>query len=208
LAQDEVAGHKWVDLSQRDYGVALLNDCKYGHKVKGNVLDLNLLRSVPYPGARVVEDSDVEPGEPHHGYTDQCEENVYHRFTYALVPHPGDYVQGGVIRAGYALNVPLRAVPMGVHAGAKPREASFLEIDAGSVIIEAVKKAEDGDDVIIRLYEAERRGTSATLCFGFPVKSVVEANLMEEELEPLEVEDGAVTLTFEPFEIKTLRVSV
>ena len=50
LARDEVAAHKWADLSQRDYGVALLNDCKYGHKIKGNVIDLNLLRSVPYPG--------------------------------------------------------------------------------------------------------------------------------------------------------------
>jgi alpha-mannosidase len=208
LARDEVVGHKWVDLSQRDYGVALLNDCKYGHKVKGNVLDLNLLRSVPYPGARVVEDSEVEPGEPHHAYTDQCEKNAYHHFTYALYPHSGDYVQGGVIRAGYALNVPLRVVPVEVHEGSEPREASFLEIDAENVIIEAVKKAEDNDDIIIRLYEAEHKGTSATLCFGFPVKSVVATNLMEEVLETLDVEDGTVALTFKPFEIKTLRVKV
>ena len=73
LASDEVAAHNWADLSQSDYGVALLNDCKYGHKIKGDVIDLNLLRSVPYPGRRLVADADVAPGEPHGAYTDQCD---------------------------------------------------------------------------------------------------------------------------------------
>ena len=90
LARDEVAAHKWADLSQGDYGVALLNDSKYGHKVKGNVLDLNLLRSVPYPGPRLVQDADVTPGEPHHAYTDQAD----HVFTYALLPARGESHRG------------------------------------------------------------------------------------------------------------------
>ena len=106
LAKDEVAAHKWADLSEHDYGVALLNDCKYGHKIKGNVIDLDLLRSVPYPGPVLVKDEDVQPGEAHDGYTDQTE----HSFRYALYPHQGDLVAGGVIQAGYEFNIPLRVV--------------------------------------------------------------------------------------------------
>jgi alpha-mannosidase len=202
LARDEVAAHKWADLSQGDYGVALLNDSKYGHKVKGNVLDLNLLRSVPYPGPRLVQDADVAPGEPHHAYTDQAD----HVFTYALYPHEGNHVEGGVIRAGYELNVPLRVMPVEGAGGDGPTSASFLEVDAPNVIVEAVKKAEDGDDIIVRLYEAEHKQAHARLRFGFPIRAASEVNLMEEEPTPLRVRANGVTLDFRPFEIKTVRV--
>jgi alpha-mannosidase len=73
----------------------------------------SMLRSVPYPGPRLVRDEDVKPGQPHHGYTDQCD----HRFTYALYPHPGDHVASPLISggnrggAGNELNVPLRVMP-------------------------------------------------------------------------------------------------
>ena len=176
LARDEVTAHKWADLSQRDYGVALLNDSKYGYKIKGNVIDLNLLRSVPYPGPRLVPDEDVVPGEPHHAYTDQCD----HAFVYALYPHQGDHVEGRVAQAGYELNCPMRVVPVESRAGDGPREHSFLQIDAPNVMIEAVKRAEDDDGMIIRLYESENRGTYVNLRLGFPVSSAVETNLMEE----------------------------
>ena len=204
LAKDEVAAHKWADLSQRDYGVALLNDSKYGHKVKSNVLDLDLLRSAPYPGPRLVRDEDVVPGEPHHAYTDQCD----HVFTYALLPHVGDHVEGEVVRAGYALNVPLVPVPVAVHSGAEPQEASFLQVDVPNVIVEAVKKAEDGDDLIVRLYECEHKSSMATIQFGFPVQSAAEVNLMEEEPQILDLTGNGVVVSFRPFEIKTLRVTL
>jgi alpha-mannosidase len=203
LARDEVAAHKWADLSQGDYGVALLNDSKYGHKVKGYVLDLNLLRSVPYPGPRLVQDVDVAPGEPHHAYTDQAD----HVFTYALYPHAGNSIDGGVIRASYELNVPLRVLSEGVGGGDGPVSASFLEIDAPNVVVEAVKKAEDGNDIIIRLYEAEHKAAHARMHFGFSAAAVAEANLMEEEPAPLRLRNNGVTLDFRPFEIKTVRVT-
>jgi alpha-mannosidase len=203
LARDETAAHKWADLSQRDHGVALLNDCKYGYKVKGNVLDLNLLRSVPYPGPRLVDDADVAPGDPHHAYTDQCD----HAVTYALYPHDGDHVAGGVIRAGYELNVPLRVVATDAHAGPLPRAASFVTVDAQNVIIEAAKQAEDGDDVIVRLYESEGRNAQATVQFGFPAGAVSEVDLMEENPVPLAVKGDTISMAFRPFEIKTLRVT-
>ena len=203
LARDEVVGHRWVDLSQGDYGVALLNDCKYGHKIKGNVLDLNLLRSAPYPGPRLVRDEEVVPGEPHHGYTDQCD----HVFIYALYPHPGSPIEGGVVRAAHELNVPLRTTATDAHAGSEPREVSFIEVDAPNVIVEVVKQAEDGNDVIVRLYECAHAEASATVRVGFSVCAAAEVNLMEEEPQALPVVDDAVRVVFSPFEIKTLRLS-
>ena len=208
MAKDEVAAHKWVDLSQGDYGIALLNDSKYGHKIKRNdagcvVIDLNLLRSVPYPGSALLHPTDVTPGEPHHAFTDQCD----HLFTYALYPHAGDAVAGGVIKAGYALNVPLRVVPLEPHAGDGAPQSAFVQIDAPNVVVEAVKQAEDSDDVIVRLYESEHRAARATVWFGFPVAAVQEVNLLERPLHALPVDDDTVTLDFRPFEIKTLAVS-
>ncbi len=213
LARDEVAAHKWVDLAQGDYGVALLNDSKYGHKIKLDntgccVIDLNLLRSVPYPGSTLLRPEDVAPGEPHHAFTDQCD----HHFTYALYPHAGDAVSGGVIRAGYALNAPLRALPLEPRAGDaadrnRATRSAFAQIDAPNVVIEAVKQAEDSNAVIVRLYEAEHRAAKATVRFGFPVTAAQEVNLVERPLRSLPVYDNSVTLDFRPFEIKTIAVS-
>lgn len=203
LARDEVAAHKWVDLSQRDFGVALLNDAKYGHKIKGNVIDLNLLRSAPYPGANRLVDADFSAGEPHHGYTDQCD----HAFTYALYPHAGDAVEGGVIQAGYDLNVPLRVTATSPHAGEAPQRRSLLAVDTAGVIVEAVKRAEDDHDIIVRLYEATGASVDATVTFGFPVAAAAEADLMETPLDTVPVADGRVALSFTPFEIKTLRLT-
>jgi alpha-mannosidase len=226
LARDEVVAQKWVDVSQQDYGLALLNDCKYGHKVKcaseqGSlgfavpVIDLNLLRSVPYPGPRLVQDADVAPGEPHHAYTDQCD----HRFSYALYPHSGDHAAGGVVRAGYELNVPLRVTPLTPCRGQElgDRTASLLRVDAPNVVVEAVKRAEDGgpDEElrtgdrawIVRLYECHGASVRTTLCVGFPIREAAEANLMEETLAPLTVHEDGIHLRFRPFEVKTVRLT-
>ncbi|MBE0696489.1 MAG: alpha-mannosidase, partial [Anaerolineaceae bacterium] len=202
LAKDEVAAHKWADLSQRDYGVALLNDSKYGHRVKDGILDLNLLRSVPYPGYNTAVNQTVTDGEPHPGFTDQAD----HVFSYALFPHPGDLIAGGVIQAGYEFNISLRQLPIDIHPGSRPREVSFLTVDAENVIVEAVKKAEDSDAVVIRLYESQNAGAKAKIHFGFPVQSAVEVNLMEETIRPLAIQDNSVTLEFLPFEIKTILI--
>jgi alpha-mannosidase len=203
LARDEVAAHKWADLSQGDTGVALLNDSKYGHKVKGHVLDLNLLRSVPYPGPYLIQDVNAAAVEWHHAYTDQAD----HVFTYALYPHAGNHIEGGVIRAGYELNVPLRITAVEGAGGDGPISASFLEVDAPNVIVEAVKKAEDGNDIIVRLYEAEHKAAHARLHFGLRIRAASEVNLMEEEAKPLTIRSDGVTLEFRPFEIKTVRIT-
>jgi alpha-mannosidase len=187
MAQFEVCAHKWVDLSERAFGVALLNDCKYGHKVRDNVLDLNLLRSPKYP------DPQADQGE--------------HDFTYSLLPHTGDYVAGEVIQRAYELNVPLRFIATDSHPGALPAQASLLQVDQPNVIVEAVKKAEDGDDLIVRLYESTGATTSATVRISLPVKAAALVNLLEEDATPISMHDGSVALTFTPYEIQTLRLS-
>jgi alpha-mannosidase len=202
LARDEVCAHKWADLSQGDYGVALLNDSKYGHKIKGNVIDLNLLRSAPYPGSRVASEP-ADPAEPNDVYTDQCD----HLFTYALFPHQGDHVQGRVAQAGYEINVPLRVMLLPVQPGMMPRKASFLQVDAANVFVEAVKQAEDDLSVIIRMYEAENSSVKANLTLGFPAASAVEVNMMEEHLAPLALVKNTVQIEFKPLEIKTIKIN-
>ncbi|MCI0513890.1 glycosyl hydrolase-related protein [candidate division KSB1 bacterium] len=214
LAKDEIPAHKWVDLSQGDYGVALLNDSKYGYKVKGNVLELNLLRSVLFTGPRLVNDADVAPGTPHAGYTDQGD----HLFTYALYPHPGALAQSEVIPAAYALNNPLQIIYTQSHAGPLPPLNSWFRPDSPNIIIETVKKAEDSNAIILRLYESEHRGTYARLRFDLAHLSagtgktesevqIFETNLLEEMETPVAwVEPGVVMLEFKPFEIKTLKL--
>jgi alpha-mannosidase len=202
LAKDEVAAHKWVDLSQHDFGVALLNDSKYGHKVKGNVIDLDLLRSVPYPGYNTEIKSVVPDGDPHPGYTDQAD----HVFSYALFPHPGDLVEGQVVRAGYEFNIPLRQVNIQNASGSRHAQASLLTVEPANVIVEAVKQAEDDEAIVVRLYESAHSSANARIQFGFPVASVEETNLIEQPLQRLPASENGIILKFEPFEIKTLKV--
>jgi len=185
-AKFEICAHKWIDISDRGYGVALLNDCKYGYRVQGNVLDLNLLRS---------------PGHP-----DPVADRAEHQFTYALYPHAGDHVAGGVMRAGYELNVPLRVLADRPGGGKLAPSVSWFRINAPEIVIETVKQAEDGKGLIVRLYESAGASTRAELACGFALAEAAEANLIEEEPKPLDVSGGGLRLEFRPFEIRTLRL--
>ena len=147
---------------------------------------------------------DVAPGDPNHAYTDQFD----HVFTYALYPHRGDLVEGGVVQAGYELNVPLRVMPLGLHTGETPVNTSFVSVDVPNVIIEAVKKAEDDDGIILRLYEAAQRSAVATLRFGIPVQSATVVNLMETLIAPVPVQADTLTLHFRPFEIMSIKINL
>jgi alpha-mannosidase len=167
--------------------VALLNDCKYGHALRGSTLDLNLLRSTSSP--------------------DPAADQGAHEFTYALLPHAGDLAAGQVIQRAYELNAPLRAAPAAPRNGPAPARASFLQVDAPNVIVEAVKQAEDGADLIARLYESTGASTRAKIRLGFGAASAALVDLMEEHPQPLALEDGCVELRFAPFEIHTLRLA-
>lgn len=210
LARDEVAAHHWVDLSASTHGVALLNDCKYGHRLKGQTLDLNLIRSVPHPGPRRVEDEAVPAGAAHGHYTDQRD----HTFTYALWPHAGDVVDGQVDRAGHELNTPLQWVAAGsqrARSGAPlSSQRSWLQIETdgqvpGQIILEAMKQTEDGKDWIVRLSEAHGCAASVRLTIDLPLKGVERVDLMERSFETLAI-GQPLCLDFDPFQLQTLRL--
>jgi alpha-mannosidase len=186
LARFEVCGHKWADLSEGNYGVALLNDCKYGYAIAGNVLRLSLLRSP------IAPDPTADRGQ--------------HLFTYALFPHAGDFQAGGVVAEGYALNCPLQLLPAVSQSGARPERESFFSVDQPGVVIDTIKKAEKEDAVIVRLYEAHNTRCRVTLKIALPVRSIATADLMENTLEALEFENGAVSFEIAPFEIVTLKI--
>jgi alpha-mannosidase len=187
-ARFEVCAHRWVDLSEGGYGVALLNDCKYGHSLHDNVLGLSLLKSAVHP--------------------DPLADKGLHRFTYSLLPHSGDWREGQVVRRAYELNAPLRAVVAGPSGSASPLPASysFLSTPADHVVVETVKVAQDGDGLIIRLYEAHNQRGPVVLNFAQPVRSAVETNVLEEATGPVTVTGNQVRFVVRPFEVKTLRV--
>ena len=184
-AQFEVPAQRWADLSEGDYGVSLLNDCKYGYDAKDNVLRISLLRSAADP------DPLADEGE--------------HEFTYALYPHAWDW-RNGVVQEGAELNTPMQAVPVAATPGALPAWGGFAEVGADHVIIDTVKRAEDSDAWILRIYEAYGQRGPATIAFANAPKAVAECDLMEENDEPVTCEDARVQLDIRPYEIRTLKV--
>ena len=131
-AKFEVAGQRWADLSETDYGVAILNDCKYGYDIRDNVMRLTLLKAPLWPDSA----ADI---------------NQTHTFTYSLLPHEGDFAAGGVVRAGCELNSPVAGMLAPPRKGSAGASASWLSVSGDNVIIETVKKAEDDDGLIVRL---------------------------------------------------------
>ena len=187
VARFEVCGRRWADLSDGRYGVALLNDCKHGYDILGNVMRLSLLRAPSYP------DPNADRG--------------HHRFTYALLPHAGGPTGGGVIEAAYDLNNPVLLATTGVHGGAAPEQRSFFSVDAPGVFVEAVKVAEDGDEVVVRLYEGFGGRCTARLRCCSPLRSAQLTDLLEREVEELPLtDDGAILLEFGPFEVHTVKL--
>jgi len=185
MARFEVCAQKWADLSEPGYGVALLNDCKYGHDIHGNEMCLSLLRSSTSP--------------------DPLADRGRHQFTYALLPHAGDFRAGRVIEEAYALNVPLVVSETKPGAGSLPATHSFFQVDRPNVIIEAIKLAEDGGAVIVRLYEAAGARGTATLATTLPVQKAWLTDLLENEIEKVALKNGKVRLNLKPFEIMTLK---
>ncbi len=181
-ARFEVCGHRWADLGEPGYGVALLNDCKYGHDVLGSVMRLSLLRAPTHP--------------------DPTADRGLHRFTYALMPHPGDFRGAGVIAAAEDLNAPLRVV-RGNLAG---RRRSLVEVDTPQVIVEAIKRAEDSEAVIVRIYEAWGRPCHALVRTTLSTSRAYMCDLLERNAEEVLVRDGVVELDLTPFKILTLKL--
>lgn len=182
-ARFESCGQKWMDISEGHYGVSLLNDCKYGYSAKDSNIALTLIKS------------GIEPNK-----TADQEEHV---FTYALYPHKEMWCAAGTVQEAYKLNQPAYAT----KGELKNTGKSFISTDKDNIIIETVKPAENGDGIIVRLYDCENSLTKATLTFAEGMlESVEECNLMEEKEADIEACGNSFTVSVKPYEIKTYRV--
>jgi alpha-mannosidase len=184
MARFEVVAHKWADLSDPLFGVALLNDCKYGHATHGNVMRLSLLRSPTSP------DPEADQG--------------HHTFRYALLPHAGQPQAAGVIAEGYRFNMPLQVFP----TASNPAQQSFFSLSNSQVVLDTVKKAEDSDDIVVRLYESQGTHGSVRLFSPLPFESACRCNLLEDDdrEKPLPWTENGIEFTVRPFEIVTFKL--
>jgi len=144
---EEEPGLSWVDVGDDDYGLSLVNDARYSYDVEGSDLRLTVLRSPVYAHhfpKTLENDSDYQ-------YIDQGEQ----KFIYILIPHKGNWQKASTIKRAESLNNPPITLIEHCHKGGLPKEQSFIKIDKENIIVEALKKAEDSDDIILRLYETE-----------------------------------------------------
>ena len=184
-ARFETCAQKWVDLSEGGYGLSVLNDCKYGHDIRDNVIRISLLRSPTMP------DPEADQGR--------------HHFAYSLLPHRGGW-DVDTVAAAYGLNDPLLARVGAQSTAGATSIPSLVAVDAPNIVIETVKQAEDGDGLIVRLYECQRMRGTITVTAGFPLTDAERVNLMEERKTTLAVDGNQVRLEVCPFEIVTLRL--
>ncbi|MBO4940261.1 MAG: alpha-mannosidase [Clostridia bacterium] len=184
-AKFEVCAHKYVDVSETDYGVAVINDCKYGHSLKDCNIGLTILKCATDP------DPNADVGN--------------HVVNFALYPHMGAVNTSDTANKAYIYNNPCYAVDA-PGGGNLPNEYSFISCNRDNVFIDCVKQAEDDENLIVRLYEAKRIRTNATIDFGFDVKKVYLTDMLENIEKELDVVNNSVTLPVGTFEIITLKV--
>lgn len=183
----EVVAQKWIDLSDANYGLSLLNDCKYGFDVKDNTMRVSLLRS--------SHDPDPNPDEG------------VHEVTLSLYPHSGDWRAAGTVRRAYELNEPLIARVVTPHAGSLPASKSYLSVSRTNIVVTALKKCADDGNLILRFYEAHGQAGNVTVRTSLPVKYYAETDLMERQIGPkLPIKFGAFTVRTGKHEIKTYKL--
>lgn len=192
-ARFETCAQKWVDLSEGNYGVSLLNDCKYGHDIHDNLMRITLLRSPSMP------DPMADFGE--------------HEFKYCIYPHVGSWNEA-TQREAYLLNDPI--IVYKVEGGEIKAERkslitslqSLVSCSSPNVIIETVKQAEDGDGIIVRLYESQRKRGQVQVRIGSAVESAWATNLLEENESAANVVNDSIILDLRPYQIVTLKIKV
>ncbi|HEY8668749.1 MAG TPA: alpha-mannosidase [Tepidisphaeraceae bacterium] len=181
LARFEVPGHRWADLSEHGFGVALLSESKYGFSTFGNLMRISLLRSTKAP------DPNADMGR--------------HRFAYALMPHGGDWRQAGVVREAMRFNVPVQWTSQTVA----PR--CFASVDDPNLVLDTVKQAEDSDGIILRLYECHGARGVTGVKINLPFTRASFANILEDEGAVAKIKNGQIEVPYTPFQIITLKLT-
>ncbi|KAI9306871.1 galactose mutarotase-like domain-containing protein [Cunninghamella echinulata] len=191
-ARFEVCGHKFADLSDANYGIALLNNCKYGYATHGKSQRLSLLRSPKNP------DDHADMGQ--------------HKFKYAIYPHKGDFTSSDVVSKALEFNVPLSVRQTNQLDSTGIALPSLFTIEpAGRVIIDTVKLGEDdknkGKSVILRIYEAYGGKSNVILTSSLDIEKIMISNVLEDDTNQfINQQDNHYRLTLTPFQILTLKV--
>ncbi len=180
FAKYEVPGHRFADLAEHGFGLALLSDCKYGYSTLHGVMRLSLLRAPTSP------DPEADRGQ--------------HRFAYALYPHQGSWQSAGVVAEARRFGVPV------VWARGKAEPRSFFRCDNPNLVLDTVKKSEEGYALVLRFYEAHGARGRATIESGLPFSRASVCDLLERELSPLPVSQAKIELSFRPFQIITVKL--
>jgi alpha-mannosidase len=178
LARFEVPGHRFADLSEHGFGVALLAEATYGYSARAGELRLSLLRGPTDP------DPEADLGR--------------HDFAYAVLPHAGGWQEGGVVSEARSFTQPLHWVEGGGE--------TFAEVTPNTLVLDSIKRAEDDDALILRLYEPHGARGTARVRLGVPFTGAHRANLLEELADELPVADGAVGIAYRPFELITIAI--
>jgi len=180
---EEDPGQRWVDVAGdrtgKPYGLTVINDAKYGYSVNGSDLRVSVARGAVYANHMPQQ---IEPGIDY-----QWQDQGVQTFRMILVPHSGSWQDAGVVRLAEELVAPAPVVYQGIHRGRRPQADSFLSVDAPDVVVSAIKQPEEGEGLIVRLYETAGRATKTTLDLHFA--------------------NAKWTGSLGPFQIKTLRIN-
>ncbi len=187
-ARFEVPALRWADEGDGAHGFSLINNSKYGYDAVGNLLRLTLLRSPTSP------DPEADQGPQH--------------FSYALYPHAGAWLTAGTVQHGYDFNYPLIAMQVAAHAGALPASGSFASVSSPNVILTAMKKAEDSDALVLRMYEVAGQAEDVKVTLPEGAGSATVTNLIEQhDGQAVPVAGNVATVSIHPYEILTLKVA-
>jgi len=185
-ARYEVSAHYWADLSEGDYGISLLNNCKYGHDIKGNIIRLTLLKAPLSP--------------------DPMADRGKSTAVYSLYPHGGDWKEALTVQKGYELNYPLISTFFAPEKGRLPAEYSFFSLKPANLVLTTVKKREDDGSLIIRIYESAGKDSQGKLEFFKPPKRITSVDFMENVLKDVSSSGKILEFQIGKNEIKSFRI--
>ena len=193
----EVPQQQWLDLTATDgsFGTAILNDCKYGSdKPDDSTIRLTLLYT---PGTRG-------------GYQDQGTQDLgRHEFIYAIAPHARGWQQGHIPWSAQRLNQPLLTFTSASHEGSLGKSVSIAKVNKEDVSISAMKKAEEGDEIIIRLHETDGTNAPGTrVSFVSPILSAHEVDGQERPISKASLVDGKLVTDMTPFSLRAFAVKL
>ncbi len=197
----EVSALKWIDYTdkEKNYGVSLLSDSRYGFDVKDDTIRMSLLRTPDYPDPLMMDLKEQPP---------QIMDQGKHIFSYALFPHKGNWKEANSMRKGYEFNYLLLSIIEPSHSGPLPKGFSFIKIYPENIILKVIKKAEDSETLILRAYETIGQKTQAQILFPESPLEIWETDMMEREISNLPTEEKLLKISFGAYEIKTLKVII